>query len=102
MKIIELQHIYKTYDLDSTAHESVLRDVNLSIKDGEFLIIEGPSGGGKTTILNIISGLDTEYEGTLLYKDKVLTGISATDLTSYRCYYVIFFNRWPRNRWLPN
>ena len=84
MKIIELQHIYKTYDLDSTAHESVLRDVNLSIKDGEFLIIEGPSGGGKTTILNIISGLDTEYEGTLLYKDKVLTGISATDLTSYR------------------
>ena len=84
MKIIKLQHIYKTYDLDSTAHESVLRDVNLSIKDGEFLIIEGPSGGGKTTILNIISGLDTEYEGTLLYKDKVLTGISATDLTSYR------------------
>ena len=46
----------------------VLKDVNFSVKEGEFLSILGPSGCGKTTILRILMGLETQTSGEI-YKD---------------------------------
>lgn len=82
--ILKLEHISKSYPIDSTHVESVLDDVEMCINKGEFLIIKGPSGGGKTTIVNIMSGLDTDYFGSVYFNDKKLTGLSNYDLTNFR------------------
>jgi len=43
----------------------VLKDIRITIRPREFVVLTGPSGGGKSTLLNIIAGLDTDYEGTV-------------------------------------
>ena len=48
----------------------VLDNINLDIEKGEFVCIIGPSGCGKSTLLNIIAGLDSSYEGKVLFKDN--------------------------------
>lgn len=55
--IIELKNVYKTYKMGNIETKA-LNDIDLKIKKGEILIILGASGGGKTTLLNVISGLD--------------------------------------------
>lgn len=55
--IIELKNVYKTYKMGNVETKA-LNDIDLKIKKGEILIILGASGGGKTTLLNVISGLD--------------------------------------------
>lgn len=50
----------------------ILKNINLSIKEGEFVTLMGPSGAGKSTILNIIGLLDEEYEGTYAFEDKII------------------------------
>lgn len=61
--MIELQHISKWYNVGGRP-VFILKDINLKIKEGEFLSIMGPSGSGKSTLLNIIGMLDTPSEGT--------------------------------------
>ena len=60
--MIELQHIYKWYQTGGS-RTFILKDINLSIKEGEFISIMGPSGSGKSTLLNVIGMLDTPNEG---------------------------------------
>lgn len=62
---ILVHDISKSYQLDNGQKKVVLQDVNLEIKDGEFVCLLGPSGCGKTTLLNILSGLDLAYQGTV-------------------------------------
>ncbi|HPT86826.1 MAG TPA: ABC transporter ATP-binding protein [Bacillota bacterium] len=52
----------------------VLQDINLSINQGEFISIVGGSGCGKTTLLRIIAGLETNYQGTVTLSGKPLNG----------------------------
>lgn len=61
--MIELQKISKWYNTGST-RTFVLKDINLDIREGEFLSIMGPSGSGKSTLLNIIGMLDPASEGS--------------------------------------
>src|ERR1700756_3899362 len=61
MAEIVLEHINKTYPDGSTA----VKDLNVTIADGEFLILVGPSGCGKTTTLNMIAGLEDISSGEL-------------------------------------
>ncbi len=51
----------------------VLRDINLSIGEGEFVVLIGPSGCGKTTLLKMINGLITPSEGSIYVKDRALS-----------------------------
>jgi len=67
-----------------------LRDVDLEIRQGEFLVLLGPSGSGKSTLLNILGGLDAPTSGSATWRDHELTGASDADLTAYRREHVGF------------
>lgn len=60
--MIELHHIKKSYDGENT----VIEDINIDIKKGEFVTLLGPSGCGKTTILRMIAGFEIPTEGEIL------------------------------------
>src|SRR5210317_1392663 len=60
--MIKLNHIQKRYNT-CAGFVYVLQQINLTIKEGEFVTIMGPSGAGKTTLFNIIGMLDGEWEG---------------------------------------
>lgn len=64
MNIITLKNISKTFKEDSN-ELTVLKDINLEIKMGEFFIFLGPSGSGKSTLLRIMSGLEKEFQGSV-------------------------------------
>ena len=69
-KVVDLKHIYKQYD-----GETVLHDINLYIRDKEFVTLLGPSGCGKTTTLRIIGGFETPDEGTVLFEGKEINDL---------------------------
>ncbi|WP_321285325.1 ABC transporter ATP-binding protein [Exiguobacterium profundum] len=81
--MIELRNvskIYKTGDVETAA----LKDIDLTIRDGAFVVILGPSGSGKSTLLNVISGLDTVTSGKITFGDTVLTDLSVDQMTAFR------------------
>ena len=67
MSKIVLSHIDKFY-----GENHVLRDINLTIEDGDFMTLLGPSGCGKTTTLRVISGLEKAQHGTLTMDDRMI------------------------------
>ncbi|MFZ4629687.1 MAG: ABC transporter ATP-binding protein, partial [Blastocatellia bacterium] len=67
-----------------------LRDVDLDLYQGEFVVILGPSGGGKSTLLNILGGLDTPTRGEVRFRDHLLTGAGERELTQFRREHVGF------------
>ena len=62
----------------------VLKNVSFSVEQGEFLTIVGKSGCGKSTMLYILSTMDTDYEGTLEINNTKLTGLSQNELSAFR------------------
>jgi putative ABC transport system ATP-binding protein len=61
-----------------------LDGIEFSIKEGEFVVVVGPSGAGKTTVLNILGGMDTATEGTVLIAGSNIAGYNEKQLTKYR------------------
>lgn len=61
-----------------------LDDVSLDIYEGEFLVILGQSGCGKSTFLNLISGMDRPSSGDIFYRDQIITDFNDRQLTNYR------------------
>lgn len=83
MSYIEIQHSYKRYKMGDTVIEAN-RDVNFSIEKGELAIILGSSGAGKSTVLNILGGMDTNDEGKVIIDGKDISGYSQNELITYR------------------
>lgn len=67
-----------------------LKDINLEIVEGEFVCIEGPSGAGKTTILNLIGGLDKPTSGDIIVLGNNLNECDEDFLAAFRCKHVGF------------
>jgi putative ABC transport system ATP-binding protein len=70
-KMLELKHISKWYNVGGKP-TFILKDVNLSIKAGEFVSIMGPSGSGKSTLLHILGMLDDASEGEFYFMDQAV------------------------------
>ena len=78
--------IYKTGEVEITA----LKNVNFQIDRGEFCVIVGASGAGKTTILNILGGMDSLTSGKVYLDGQEISGFNKKQLTTYRRYDVGF------------
>jgi len=79
--MIRLKDITKYYT-NKFIKTFVLRDINLEIKEGEFMTIMGPSGAGKSTLLNIIGMLDTASEGEYQFFDEPVHSLNEKQRTS--------------------
>ena len=93
--MIELINICKVYK-NTITQNPVLTDINLSVKEKEYLAIMGVSGSGKTTLLNIIGCLDTPTSGSYLFRDQDLARLKPAELARFRNKHVgfIFQNFW--------
>jgi len=79
---ISIQHVQKSFRIKRNLGQlkedsqplSALRDINLEVKQGEFMVIVGPSGCGKSTLLDLLGGLTTPNSGQILLDGKPITG----------------------------
>lgn len=83
MAYIELDHIEKLYQVGEVTITAV-SDISFTVDKGEFVVVVGPSGAGKTTVLNILGGMDTATHGTITVDGKTVSNYSAKELTAYR------------------
>lgn len=83
MSYITFENVVKEYN---TGGERVLaaNNVSFEIEKGELCVVLGPSGAGKTTILNLLGGMDKASSGKITVGDKEITGLSGKQLTEYR------------------
>lgn len=75
MEFLKLENISHVY-ISEKGYQHVIKDISVTMKEGEFLSFLGPSGCGKTTLLSIISGLLPPTEGTITLKNEKITGQS--------------------------
>lgn len=83
MSYISFEDVCKDYPAGNTVvHAS--DHVNFHIEKGEFCVVLGPSGAGKTTVLNLLGGMDKATSGRIIVGDKEITGLRSSQLTEYR------------------
>ena len=79
-KLDNVSKIYKNNSEDNHA----LNKINLEIEEGEIVVILGPSGRGKSTMLNILSGIDNPSKGKVYFKEERIDKLKENELTKYR------------------
>ncbi len=87
--MIELKNVYFQYGVENKQNTSVLKNINLTINDGELVLISGPSGCGKTTVLRLINGLIPRFYQGDLRGDILLNGNSIKKNELYDLAYVV-------------
>lgn len=83
MAFLELHQIFKSYFLGNNEFP-VLKGIDLSFEKGEFVSILGESGGGKSTLMNIVGGLDREFHGQVKVNGQLLDHRKEKQLDEYR------------------
>ena len=83
MSFIEVKNVTKTYKMGEVEIKA-LDEVGFGIEKGEFVVVVGPSGAGKTTILNILGGMDTASSGEIFVDNEDITKFDEKALTGYR------------------
>ena len=89
MSFVEFHDVKKVYHMGEITINA-LNDVNFSVEKGEFCVVVGASGAGKTTILNILGGMDTLSEGSVWLDGKEISAYTSRQLTEYRRYDIGF------------
>lgn len=82
-KIVEMKNVQKIYHMGEVEIRAA-DSISFSIEKGEFAVIVGPSGAGKTTVLNILGGMDTCDGGTVMVDGEDVSGYRNRRLTAYR------------------
>ena len=83
MSFIEVKNVTTTYKMGEVELKA-LDEVGFGIEKGEFVVVVGPSGAGKTTILNILGGMDTASSGEIFVDNEDITKFDEKALTGYR------------------
>lgn len=86
---VELKDVKKEYKMGEVSIMAV-DGINISIEKGEFVIIVGPSGAGKTTVLNILGGMDQATSGEIIVDEVDISRYNNRQLTTYRRYDIGF------------
>ncbi|RLD43812.1 MAG: ABC transporter ATP-binding protein [Bacteroidetes bacterium] len=84
MSIITLSNLNKIYNEGTDIPVHAVNNVDLSFEAGEFSVIKGASGCGKTTLLNLLGGLDTPSSGNIIIDGVEIGKLSASNLTNFR------------------
>jgi putative ABC transport system ATP-binding protein len=104
--MIEVTHLGKTYRRGDGTPVEALKDITFLIERGEFVTIRGPSGSGKSSMLNIVGCLDKPTSGTYRLNGEELSGYSDKQLSHVRAWRIGFvfqsFNLMPRTTALEN
>ena len=86
---IELKNVKKTYIVGEQKFNA-LDGIDLSINQGEFVVILGPSGAGKSTLLNLLGGMDKATSGSIIIGEDDISKFNNNELTRYRAHDVGF------------
>lgn len=89
MSFIEFKNVSKIYKMGEVEIKA-LDNISFEIEKGEFVCVLGASGAGKTTILNILGGMDSATSGTIIVDDKDISGANDKELCEYRRYDIGF------------
>lgn len=89
MSFISFKDVSKIYQMGEVQIKA-LDGVSFDIEKGEFVVVLGESGAGKTTILNILGGMDTASSGSIYIDGKDIAGANKRELTDYRRYDIGF------------
>ncbi len=89
MSFIEFRDVKKVYHVGEVDIHA-LSGASFKIEKGEFIVVAGASGAGKSTILNILGGMDTCSSGEILVDDKRIDSLNEKQLTDYRRYDIGF------------
>lgn len=81
--LISFENVGKIYHTGDVDYEA-LHDVNLTIDEGEMVVILGPSGAGKSTLLNMLGGLDAASSGKIIFGEKEITALNDKQLGVFR------------------
>ncbi|MCX7708026.1 MAG: ABC transporter ATP-binding protein [Anaerolineae bacterium] len=81
--MIQLKNVVKTFRVGET-DVAVLRGVSLNVRAGEFLAIVGPSGNGKSTLLNMITGIDRPTQGEVIVNGRPIHKLNENQLAAWR------------------
>lgn len=89
MAFIEVKNLSKIYQMGEVKIKAI-ENVSFSIDEGELVVILGPSGAGKTTILNILGGMDSPTSGNIVVDGTDISKYNRKELTKYRRYDIGF------------
>lgn len=89
MALVEFRQVTKVYRTGEVEIRAV-DGIDFVIEEGEFVVIVGPSGAGKTTVLNMLGGIDTCTDGEIIVGGTKISGLTRKQLTRYRRYDVGF------------
>lgn len=83
MSLVEFKDVYKQYKMGEVTINAV-DGISFNIEEGEFAVVVGSSGAGKTTVLNILGGMDSATKGEVIVSGKDISKLSDKELIDYR------------------
>ncbi len=88
-EMIRFEHVFRSYGEGENQFYAV-KDVNFEILEGEVVVILGQSGAGKSTVLNMIGGIDSPSKGKIIVNGKDITDYYESQMSDYRAYEIGF------------